>query len=145
MLRRVWAQKVAFCMFHLPPCPENVSVCVSLQLCGPWFWCQSEVGGNRREGQRGRLWAHSWGMWVWTPAKGICDPYVPLSVRRQMWLDGWGHVRTQMQCEDVVISHWVHSLCCIQVFTFPLLFFLSLSPYFGLLGVLTKKKSEAFR
>lgn len=42
------------------------------------------VGWAGGEGvQRGRLWAHRKGMWVWTVAKRICDPYVPLGERRQ--------------------------------------------------------------
>lgn len=46
-------------------------------------------------------------MWVWTPASGICDPYVSLSVRRPMGMDGGGHVRTQSQREGTVACHGV--------------------------------------
>lgn len=105
MLKIIWKAPHSLRIGTLYVSPPRVllvfALLYSAQQCGPRFWCQSKVGGKGRGGQKGRLWAHSWGMWVWTPAKGICDPYVPLGERRQNASRRLGPCQDTDACEDM--------------------------------------------
>lgn len=84
----------------------------SAKQCGPGFGVR--VGGRRDACEH---IAEECGCGLLPKAYAIL--MFPWVREGKMRLDSWGHVRTQMQCEDKVICHGVHTLFCICVFTFP--------------------------
>ena len=133
------AEEVALCMFHLPPCPgkkKKNSVCISLQRTAMWAKVLVSERSGRVRGAERTLWAHSWGMWVWTPAKGICDPYVPLSERRQNAVRRLGPcqdkvaVRTELYATEFIL---LAALACFHIFP-------SVSGYFPRARILNSKQ-----